>query len=79
MFYCTGPNRTEPKFALTRLFPLIGFQIITEQRSLEDLPCLKKHKFPSDNSIVAGFAVIATAIFAINTMGQPRSGRRTGL
>jgi hypothetical protein len=28
--------------ALTRLFPLIGFQIITESSSLEDLPCLER-------------------------------------
>lgn len=45
MFNCTGPN-----FALTRLFPLIGFQIITERSSLEDLPCLERDK-PSIKTI----------------------------
>src|SRR5579862_5205768 len=35
MLYCPRLN-----FALTRPFPLIGFQIITEPGSLEDLPCL---------------------------------------
>jgi hypothetical protein len=34
MFYCPRLN-----FALTRLFPLIGFQIITELSSPEDSPC----------------------------------------
>jgi hypothetical protein len=31
-------------FFLIRLFPLIGFQIITELNSLEDLPCLEIDK-----------------------------------
>jgi hypothetical protein len=30
--------------AFARLFPLIGFQIITEVTSLEDLPCLERNK-----------------------------------
>ena len=39
MFYC-------PRLycALTRLFPLTGFQIITEPSSPEDLPCLERDK-----------------------------------
>jgi hypothetical protein len=39
MFYCRGLY-----LALTRLFPSIGFQIIIEQRSLEDLPSLERDK-----------------------------------
>ncbi|HXR05559.1 MAG TPA: hypothetical protein VN836_12715 [Verrucomicrobiae bacterium] len=39
MFYCPRLN-----FASTRLFPLIGFQIITEPGSPEDLPCLERDK-----------------------------------
>ncbi len=39
MFYCTRLD-----FAFTRLFPIIGFQIITETSSLEDLPCLERDK-----------------------------------
>ena len=37
MFNCPRLN-----FAFTRLFPFIGFQIITEPSSLEDLPCLER-------------------------------------
>jgi hypothetical protein len=39
MFYCPRLN-----FAFARLFPLIGFQIITEPGSPEDLPCLERDK-----------------------------------
>jgi len=39
MFNCPGPD-----LALTRLFPFVGFQIITEPGSLEDLPCLERDK-----------------------------------
>ena len=39
MFYCPRLN-----FAFARLFPLIGFQIITEPGSLEDSPCLERDK-----------------------------------
>ena len=39
MFYCPRLD-----FAFTRLFPIIGFQIITETSSLEDLPCLERDK-----------------------------------
>jgi hypothetical protein len=39
MLYCPRLN-----YALTRLFPNFGFQIITETGSLEDLPCLERDK-----------------------------------
>jgi hypothetical protein len=37
--YCLGLSK-----ALTRLFPIIGFQIITETSSPEDLPGIERDK-----------------------------------
>jgi hypothetical protein len=39
MFDCPRLN-----FAFNRLFPVIGFQIITEPGSLGDSPCLERNK-----------------------------------
>jgi hypothetical protein len=51
---------SEIQFALTRLFPFIGFQIITEPGSLEDLPCLERDKHLSDKANLTDFTGIAT-------------------
>lgn len=48
MYYCPRLN-----IALTRPFPLIGFQIITELRSPEDLPCLAIDNYLTDNNRLA--------------------------
>jgi hypothetical protein len=55
MFYCPRLD-----FAFIRLFPVFGFQIITETSSLEDLPCLERDKHLSDASTLTGFRRIAT-------------------
>jgi hypothetical protein len=57
MTNCPGLN-----FALTRLFPFIGFQIITEPGSLEDFPCLERDKQLPDTVTLAGLAGIATIL-----------------
>lgn len=58
MMFC----RLGLSFALTRLFPFIGFQTIIEQRSLEDLPCLGKTIELSDLVTMTCFSRIATTI-----------------
>jgi hypothetical protein len=49
MFYCPT-NRT-----FHRLFPNIGFKIITEPGSLEDLPCLERDKLSNRPAQYDGF------------------------
>ncbi|MCU0787883.1 MAG: hypothetical protein MUC91_06790, partial [Verrucomicrobia bacterium] len=57
MFYCPRLN-----IALTRLFPIIGFQTITELSSPEDFPRLGESSYLIDFSSLTGFSRIATTI-----------------
>jgi len=57
MTFCPRLN-----FALTRLFPVVGFQIITELRSPEDSPCLGETSYLTDARRMPRFRWIATFI-----------------
>ncbi len=62
---------SETELALTRLFPLIGFQIITESSSLEDLPCLERASHLSDKPTMTVFRGIATTIVKYSRQAKP--------
>ena len=57
MFYCAT------NAAFTRLFPTIGFQIVTETSSLEDLPCRGIDKLSNSAANMNYSRRIATSIF----------------
>jgi hypothetical protein len=54
----------------SRLFPTIGFQIITEPSSLEDSPCSEITSYFTDESILPGSPAVASKIF--NASGRSR-------
>ena len=57
MFYCAT------NAAFTRLFPTIGFQIVTETSSLEDLPCRGIDKLSNSGANLNYSRGVATIIF----------------
>src|SRR6266568_5143381 len=57
MFYCAT------NAAFTRLFPTIGFQIVTETSSLEDLPCRGIDKLSNSGANMNHSRGIANSIF----------------
>jgi hypothetical protein len=45
------------------LFPIIGFQIITEPSSLEDFPSLERTSYPTDRATLIVPDIIASNLF----------------
>jgi hypothetical protein len=60
--FCTHLSSVSPDWLITRPFPIIGFQIITEYNSRNDFHAMEVHTNVIDLPKVAGFDGIASPI-----------------